>query len=183
MGDTHIHHKLRPYISAEEIKTRVEQMADSLTKDFVGLEDKTVILCILKGAFVFLADLIRNMPISIPVEFCRASSYHDEIESQGKVDLILPPLDKMAGKFVIIVEDIVDTGITMNALVRELERFGVKKAVVCALLSKPSKRKIDVKIHYLGFEVPDLFIVGYGLDYASHYRNLDHLAVVQRTDI
>ncbi len=176
-----IPHSVRPYLSKEKIAKRIEQLSQNLAEEYVGIEDKTVLLCVLKGAFMFTADLVRCLPLNLPIEFCRAKSYGADMESSEKVELELPPESKIAGKYVIIVEDIVDTGLTIDRLMRELNYLRAKRIEVCALLTKPSRRKIQVPIRYIGFEVPDLFFVGYGLDYADLYRNLDHIGVVVPT--
>jgi len=177
-----IPHTIKPYLSKEKITKRVEQMAGELASAYIGLEDKTLFLVVLKGAFVFAADLLRSFPLNVRVEFCRAASYGTGMESSGEVRLDLPPEEVIAGRYCVIVEDIIDTGLTLDALINELLRMRARKVEVCALLSKPSRRKVDVPLNYIGFEVPDLFFVGYGIDYAERYRNLDHLAVVVPRD-
>jgi len=175
-------HVLKPYLSREKISLRIEQLALELSQEYTGVEDNTVLLCVLKGAFVFAADLVRVLPLNIPIEFCRARSYGNEMESSGDVSCQLPPKERLAGMYVILVEDIVDTGETLVKLQQELEKMAVKRVEVCTLLSKPSCRKVKAKPRYVGFEVPDLFFVGYGLDYAEYYRNLDYLATVSLQD-
>ncbi|GAB4151231.1 MAG: hypoxanthine phosphoribosyltransferase [Planctomycetota bacterium] len=171
-------HVLKPYLSSERIRKRIEQLASELVQEYTGVEDQTVFLCVLKGGFVFAADLMRSLALNVPIEFCRAQSYGDSMESSGQVDIQLPDPMLLTGRYVVLIEDIVDTGTTLKEIVRLLHEMAVKRVEICSLLSKPSRRKTDLHVKYIGFEVPDLFFVGYGLDYAELYRNLDYLAVV-----
>ncbi|MDZ7815698.1 MAG: hypoxanthine phosphoribosyltransferase [Planctomycetota bacterium] len=173
-----IPHTLKTYLTKKRIGDRIELLAGKLTDRYTGLEDETVFLCVLKGAFIFSADLVRNIPLNIPLEFCTARSYGDSMNSDGNVSLSLPPKRVLREKNVVILEDIIDTGCTLAVLKDKLKELGASRVEICSLLSKPSRRKAKVEIDYLGFEVPDLFFVGFGLDYAENYRNLDHLAVV-----
>mgnify|MGYP000896184203 CR=1 FL=1 len=178
MSEAVVPHVLRPYLSSDRISRRIEQLGQELAQEYTGIEEQTVALCVLKGGFMFAADLLRVMPLSIPIEFCNAKSYGDAMESSGEVSINLPPRELLAGKYIVVIEDIVDSGVTLKALVAKLHEMAVKRVEICTLLSKPSRRKVSVQVRYVGFEVPDLFFVGYGLDYAELYRNLDYLAVV-----
>jgi hypoxanthine phosphoribosyltransferase len=171
-------HILKPYLSSDRIRKRIEQMALELVHEYTGVEEQTVFLCVLKGGFVFAADLLRNLALNVPIEFCRAKSYGEAMESSGSVQIDLPDPELLKGKYVVIIEDIVDSGVTLRALMAELHKMAVKRVEICTLLSKPSRRKVEIQVKYVGFEVPDQFFVGYGLDYAELYRNLDYLAVV-----
>ena len=181
MDDKTIPHTIRKYLSKQRINKGVEELAKRLTNEYTGLESQTVFICVLKGAFMFTADLVRCLPLNIPIEFCRARSYGDDMETSGEVSIQLPPQEKIAGKYCVILEDIIDTGLTMKKVIGELEKMRAKRVEVCTLLSKPSRRKVKVPVRYIGFEVPDLFFVGYGIDYAELYRNLDYLAVIVPT--
>lgn len=178
MSGNVVPHVLRPYLSSDRIRKRIEQLGQELAQEYTGIEEQTVALCVLKGGFMFAADLLRVMPLSLPIEFCSAHSYGDEMESHGDVTIALPPRELLTGKYVVIIEDIVDSGVTLKTLIAKLHEMAVKRVEICTLLSKPSRRKVSVQVRYVGFEVPDLFFVGYGLDYAELYRNLDYLAVV-----
>jgi len=159
----------RILISRKKINKRVEELARKISKDYKG--KKLVLIGVLKGSFVFLSDLIRNINIPVEIDFIQVSSYGASRVSSGVVkirkDIDLP----VVGKHLLIVEDIVDFGYTMDYLLKFLSAKKTKSVKVCALLDKPSRRRINVPIKYKGFEVPDEFIVGYGLDFKEEYRN------------
>lgn len=163
-------------LSAEEIQSRVEELGREITEDFAG--QQLHVIGVLKGCFVFLSDLVREIELEMSIDFLGLSSYGDSTESSGVVrmtqDLSMP----IEGKDVLIVEDIVDTGLTMKYLVENLETRHPASMSVCTLLTKPANLEIDVPVDYEGFSIPDRFVVGYGLDYAQRYRNLPKIGVV-----
>ena len=161
---------LRPLISARRIKQRVAELARQISEDHRGA--KLTLVIVLKGATVFAADLMRQIGIPFVIDFVRASSYGKAARSSGKVVLSDEAKLDIAGHHVIVVEDIVDTGLTMAALLAALRRLGPASLDVCALLHKPVAGAQPVAIRYKGFEIPDAFVVGYGMDYAERYRNL-----------
>ncbi len=161
--------RLEILISREEIEKRVKELAEEISRDFAG--EDPLMLGILNGAFVFMADLIREMSVPVEVEFIRVKSYSGT-DSTGRIDVIMDVSENVSGKNVVIVEDIVDTGLTMDFLVRRVVEKGAKSVKICALLDKPSRRVVDVKPDYVGFTIPDYFVVGYGLDYNGRYREL-----------
>ena len=165
--------------SAEEVKEMVRGLAARIDADYAGKE--IMMVATLKGALIFTADLIRELKqCSAVLDSIVASSYGNGTETSGKVN-IRKDLDlDIKGKDVIIVEDIIDSGMTMNALLPLLRERGAASVKLCALLSKPSRRKVEVNIDYLGSEVPDEFLVGYGLDYAERYRMLPCIGVLKR---
>jgi hypoxanthine phosphoribosyltransferase len=140
--------------------------------------DGVHIVAVLKGAFMFLSDLIRNMDGFVSLDFMAVSSYAKSTTSSGEVRLLKDLDTTLEGRNVVIVEDIVDTGLTLMYLQEILRARGPKTLRTACLLSKPSRRQVDVKVEYVGFSIEDHFVVGYGLDYAEHYRNLPHIAVV-----
>lgn len=164
----------------EKIRARVKELAQEIERDYRDAEEGIFCVGILKGALVFYADLVRQIQIPVQFDFMAVSSYGVGTESSGNVR-IRRDMDKdVAGKHLILVEDIIDSGTTMKYLLRH---FAVRKPAsmkLCALLSKPSRRKVEVDIDYCGFEVPDEFLVGYGLDYAGKYRNLPYIGVLKR---
>ncbi len=162
-------------IPAAKIEKRVNELARQISSDYIG---KTpLIVGILKGAVFFVSDLLRRLSIPVKVDFMAVSSY-EGTETTGEVK-ILKDLDMpIMGEHVILVEDIVDTGLTMARLIEILEARHPASLRVCALLDKPSRRKVDVPIHYIGFEIPDYFVVGYGLDYNQMFRNLPYIGVL-----
>ncbi len=162
----------------EQIKQRIIELGNQLSDDF---KDKNpLVICVLKGAFVFMSDLIRNMSIPLEVDFMAVSSYGAASKSSGVVkinkDLDVP----VEGRDLIIVEDIADSGLTLNFLQDVLRRKNAKSITVVALFDKPARRKVDIKADYVGFLLPDEFIVGYGLDYAERYRNLPYVGILKR---
>lgn len=159
------------------IKKRVEELALKITEDYT--DRKPHMIGILKGANVFHADLIRAIHLPVTVDFIAVSSYGNSSKTTGEVRILKDPDESLAGRDVILVEDIVDTGLTLNYLLEILRKREPSSLKVATLLSKPSRRQVDVPVDYIGFEIPDRFVVGYGLDYAQRYRNLPFLAVVE----
>src|SRR5690349_21961966 len=169
---------LRPseiLLSSEQIQKRVAAMAAEIRRDF---PDDLHVIAVLKGAFIFLSDLVRHMPGVLSLDFMAVSSYAKGTTTSGEVRLLKDLDTTLDGKHVVIVEDIVDTGLTLLYLQDILRARGPKTLRTACLLSKPSRRQVDVKVEYIGFTIEDRFVVGYGLDYAEQYRNLPHIAVL-----
>jgi hypoxanthine phosphoribosyltransferase len=164
-------------LTADQISARVMEMAERIAADYRDREP--VLIGVLDGAIVFLADLMRALPIPVRVDLVKWSSYGDGASSSGEVQLLKDLSFSVEGKHVLVVEDIVDTGLTLRYLMENMETRGVASLAVAALLDKPSRRKVPVKLDYLGFEVPDEVVVGYGLDYAQRYRNLPYVGVLK----
>ena len=162
--------RLRPLISARRIKNRVAELAGQISDDHQGAPLTLVI--VLKGATIFAADLMRQIGIPFVIDFVRASSYGQAARSSGTVLLRDEARLDIAGHHVIVVEDLVDTGLTISALVAALRQLGPASLDVCALLHKPVASAEPVTIRYKGFDIPDAFVVGYGMDYAERHRNL-----------
>ena len=163
-------------IEAEALRERVEQLAAEISADYAG--KSVVLVCVLKGAVLFLADLMRELTVECEVDFMAVSSYGDATESSGVVR-VLKDLDRpIEGRHVIVVEDIVDSGRTLSKLLEMLGTRGPASLEVCALLTKPSRREVELDAAYTGFEIPDRFVVGYGLDHAERHRNLPHIATL-----
>jgi hypoxanthine phosphoribosyltransferase len=167
---------VRVLYSAESIATRVRELGALITRDYAGRS--LVILPVLKGSFVFAADLIRCIDLPLRVEFLGVASYGSGTRSTGVVQITQDVTAPIAGEDIILVEDIVDTGLTIDYLLRQLHTRGPNSLKVCALLHKPSRAEVQVNIDYLGFTIDDEFVVGYGLDHAQAYRNLPHLSVL-----
>lgn len=163
-------------ISEEDIELRVKELGTFITNDYAG--EEVTILCVLKGAFIFCADLIKQINIPCQVEFISLSSYGDSTTSSGEIKVSMDITGKIEGKNVIIVEDIVDTGLTLKTLKEKLEQNKPRTIRVASLLYKPSKTVHDAKIDYLAFEIEDKFVIGYGLDYAGRYRELPYIGVL-----
>jgi hypoxanthine phosphoribosyltransferase len=162
-------------LTEPQIRQRVRELATEIRRDF---PDGLHLVAVLKGAFMFLSDLIRNMDGFVSLDFMAVSSYAKGTTSSGEVRLLKDLDTTLEGRNVVIVEDIVDTGLTIMYLQEILRARGPKTLRTACLLSKPSRRQVDVKIEYIGFTIEDRFVVGYGLDYAEQYRNLPHIAVV-----
>jgi hypoxanthine phosphoribosyltransferase len=173
----------RPYvidqlISAKSIAARVEALAREISDYYAGT-DKLVVVGLLRGSFVFIADLVREIDLPVEVDFLEVSSYGMGTESSREVRVLKDLRGEIEGKDVLVVEDIVDTG---HTLARVLEFLGTRhpaRLEACALLDKPSRREVEVKAKWVGFEIPDKFVVGYGIDYAQRNRNLPHIGAVR----
>ena len=164
------------YISEEDIKNKIKQLGAQITKDYEG---KTPILVsVLKGSFVFMADLARAIDLNCPVDFMVVSSYGSGTATSGSVKIIKDLQVDIAGKDIIIIEDILDSGVTLSNLRKMLGERGANSIKICTLLDKPARRVADVTPDYKGFTIDDKFIVGYGLDYAEMYRNLPFIGVL-----
>ena len=166
---------MQTLISAEQIQQRVREMAQQIRADH---PDGLHLICVLKGAFVFLSDLARALPGECSLDFMAVSSYGKSTKSSGQVQLIKDLDVDLEGRDVVIVEDIVDTGLTLNYLQDILRARSPRTLRTACLLSKPSRRKVDVKVEYIGFTIEDKFVVGYGLDYAERHRNLPYIGVI-----
>jgi hypoxanthine phosphoribosyltransferase len=163
-------------VQADELQHRIKEMAAEVSRDYKGRD--LLLIGVLKGAVFFLADLMRHLDIPCEVDFMAVSSYGSSTDSSGVVR-ILKDLDApLEGRNVLIVEDIVDSGLTLQYLMRTLEARNPASIEVCALLTKPDRRKVDTPARYVGFEIPDKFAIGYGLDYAERYRNLPYVATL-----
>ena len=163
-------------ISEEEIILRLDALAKAINDDFAG-QDLTVI-CVLKGAFMFCSDLIKKIQLPINLEFIQLSSYGDGMSSTGNVKIEMDISGPIKNKNVLVIEDIVDTGLTIKTLFEMLSIRGPKELKLASLLYKPARNEHPVKIDYLGFEIEDKFVIGYGLDYAGRYRELPYVGVL-----
>lgn len=167
----------RIFFTAETIQARVKELGEQLTKDFFGTNP--LIVGILKGSFIFMADIIRSINTNCEVEFMAVSSYGSGTTTTGAVKINKDLGHDIEGRHVIIVEDILDSGLTLSYLKRYLSVRNPASISICTLLDKPARRNADIHPDYVGFECPDAFIVGYGLDYAEKYRNLPYIGVLK----
>jgi hypoxanthine phosphoribosyltransferase len=174
---TQASNQVKELISAQKIAERVRELGAEIARDYAGKE--LVLVGVLKGSFLFLADLARAIDSTeVRVEFLGVQSYGDETSSSGVVEITLDLKKPIEGKHVLVVEDIVDTGLTMQYIEKNLTTRSPATVKLCALLHKPAREKVKVKIDYLGFTIEDLFVVGYGLDYAQRYRNLPFIGLM-----
>jgi hypoxanthine phosphoribosyltransferase len=163
-------------IGEDDLQARIRELGAELSADYAGRE--VLLVGVLKGAVFFMADLMRSLTIPCEIDFMAISSYGASTDSSGVVR-ILKDLDiNIEGRHVLVVEDIVDSGLTLSYLVRNLESREPASLEVCALLTKPSRREIDVPVRYIGFEIPNRFVIGYGLDFAERYRNLPYVGIL-----
>ena len=176
----------RPYdidamISAKAIAARIEALSAEITAAFEGT-DKLVVVGLLRGSFVFIADLVRELTLPIEVDFLEASSYGDAMESSREVRILKDLRSPIEGRDVLVVEDLIDTGHTMKHVLSLLASRKPARLRSIALLDKPSRREVDIRADWIGFEIPDAFVVGYGIDYAQRNRNLPYIGKVRFTD-
>ncbi len=170
-----------PMISAKAIAARVEELAREIQREFSGT-DKLVVVGLLRGSFVFIADLVRELDLPVEVDFIEATSYGNAMESSREVRILKDLRGEIHDRDVLVVEDIVDTGHTLKHVVGLLRAKGAKRLKTIALLDKPSRREVDIAADWIGFEIPDEFVVGYGIDFAQRNRNLDHIGKVRFID-
>lgn len=163
----------------EEIAARVEQLGAAITRDYAGQE--VAIVCVLKGAALFASDLIRSIDLPLSIGFMYVSSYGSGTKSSGHVQIVKDLDISVEGKHVIIAEDVVDSGNTLSFLLDYLKGKQAAAVDVCAIFDKPSRRVVPVEVKYTGFEIPDEFVIGYGLDYGEKFRNLPYLGVLKRS--
>ncbi|MEQ8173903.1 MAG: hypoxanthine phosphoribosyltransferase [Syntrophomonadaceae bacterium] len=163
----------------EELKNKVAELGSKITEEYRGRE--VLVVGILKGAFIFMADLIREIQIPLEIDFMDVSSYGISTSSSGEVRIIKDLENSIQDKDVLIVEDIIDTGLTLKYITEILKTRNPRSVKVCCMLDKPSRRKTDIQADYVGFTIPDRFVVGYGLDYAEQYRNYPAVCVLKPT--
>jgi len=168
---------IRTMISEVELKERVTELGKKISEDYAGKE--LHLICILRGGAFFMCDLAKSITVPVTIDFMCLSSYGDATESSGIVRIAKDLDDAIEDKEVLIVEDIIDTGRTLHYLLDVLQHRNPKSLKLCTLLDKPDRREIDVAVDYIGFSIPDEFVVGYGLDFAQKYRNLPFVGVVE----
>lgn len=167
-------------IASEKIDRRVKQLAREITRDYKDCKEKPLLLVgVLKGAVFFLADLCRSISLPVEVDFMAVSSYGSTTKTSGVVRILKDLEDDIKGRHVVLVEDIIDTGLTLSYLLRNLKVRKPASLAVCALLSKEGKQRVPIDLKYCGFSIPDEFVVGYGLDFSQRYRNLPYIATLK----
>lgn len=171
---------MRVLIPAEQLQAKIDELAVAIALDYEG--SRPILVCVLKGAVFFVADLARRLRFDLEIEFMAVSSYGQSSESSGVVRILKDLDTDIEGRHVLIVEDIIDSGLTLQYLTRSLRNRNPASLEIVTLLSKPARRTADLHCRYTGFEIPNEFVVGYGLDYADKYRNLPYLGVVDDAD-
>lgn len=164
-------------ITEEELKAKVKELGELLSREYEGRNP--LVICVLKGAFMFMSDLVKSMTVPLEVDFMAVSSYGKSTRSSGEVKIIKDLDTPVEGRHVLIVEDIIDSGLTLSYLIDVLERRNALSVQIVALFDKPGRRTVDLEPDYKGFTIPDAFIVGYGLDYSEKYRNLPFVGVLK----
>ena len=168
--------KLEVLIPAESLQSCVREMGAQISRDYAGRRPE--LICVLKGAMVFMSDLVRAIDLPLTMDFIAVSSYGKGMNTTGEVKIVKDLDEPLEGRDIILVEDILDTGLTLSYLMRSFISRGATSVKIATLLNKPDRRKVDVEVSYQGFEIPDKFVVGYGLDFAERYRNLPYIAVL-----
>lgn len=166
-------------ISREDIAKKVKEMGQKITEDYKDQDKPLVVISVLKGAIPFTADLIRAIDLPLRLEVLVASSYGSGTVSSGKVNIKYKSFDDLSGCNVILVDDIIDSGYTLQAIGQTMEDFNPAHVAYCTFLNKPERRKSDLKVDYMGFDIPDKFVIGYGLDYDSKYRELPDIEYIE----
>lgn len=172
--------KLNTLICQEELHKRIKELAEQIGKDYAGRD--LLLIAVLKGSFMFLADLVRELDCHVAVDFMGTSSYGASTQSSGEVRITKDLEQSVAGRHVLLIEDIVDTGLTLRYLVDTLRARQPASLKVCALLDKPARRRVRIGLDYYGFIIPNAFVVGYGLDYQEKYRGLPYVGVLDEED-
>ena len=167
-------------IPEEEVEKKIREMAEQITKDYAGKELK--LICILKGSVFFTTELAKRIGLPVKLDFMSVSSYGDDVNSSGRVRIVKDLDESIRGQDVLVIEDIIDSGHTLSFLLEMLKSRQPESIALCTLLDKPSRRVVDVHVDYSGFEIPDEFVVGYGLDYAQRYRALPYIGVLHFED-
>ena len=168
----------RPIVTQEQMRSRIRELGKQISADYVGKD--LVLVGVLKGAYAFFADLARAIRIPVRIDFIIVTSYGTQAKTSGKVKLMTELTETIRDRDVLLVEDIVDSGLTVQYLTKALAKQKPRSIKVCTLLSKPERRVVDVQLQYIGFKIPNQYVVGYGLDYRQKYRNLPYLAVLDQ---
>ena len=177
MNDNMKEDVLRVLLSEDEIREKVRELGGKITADYKN--SNLMLVTVLKGAVVFLADLMRQIDVPAEIDFMVVSSYGSGVKSSGVVKIVKDLDVPLAGKDILIVEDILDSGLTLSYIKELLESRGPRSILIATLLDKPSRRKVDLQADYIGFSVPDEFVIGYGLDYDEKYRNLPYIGILK----
>ncbi|MBO6015764.1 MAG: hypoxanthine phosphoribosyltransferase [Lachnospiraceae bacterium] len=169
--------KISVMISEEEVDRRIQEIGEQISKDYKG--EQVHLVCVLRGGSFFMCELSKRISIPVTLDFMSVSSYGNDMKSSGVVKIVKDLDDPLKDKHVIVVEDVVDSGRTLSYLLEMLKKREPKSLRLCTLLDKPERRVVDVNVDYTGFEIPDKFVVGYGLDFAQKYRNLPYIGVIE----
>ena len=169
--------RVRVLLTEQEVDAKIQEIGEQISKDYAG--QQVHLVCVLKGGSFFMCELAKRISVPVSIDFMSVSSYGKDTKSSGVVKIVKDLDESIKGKDVIVVEDIVDSGRTLSYLLAMLQDRGPKSLRLCTLLDKPDRRVVDVKVDYTGFQIPDEFVVGYGLDYDQKYRNLPYIGIVE----
>lgn len=169
--------RIRVLLSEEEVDAKIKQIGEQISRDYAG--GQVHLVCVLKGGSFFMCELAKRITVPVSLDFMSVSSYGSETKSSGVVKIVKDLDEPLKDKNVIVIEDIVDSGRTLSYLMSMLKERGPSSVKLCTLLDKPERRVVDVKVDYTGFQIPDEFVVGYGLDYDQKYRNLPYIGIVE----
>ena len=169
--------QIKVLLSEEEVDRRIQEIGEQISKDYEGKQ--VHLICVLKGGSFFMCELAKRITVPVSLDFMSVSSYGSDTKSSGVVKIVKDLDDSILDKDVLVIEDIVDSGRTLSYLMEMLKDRGPKSLKLCTLLDKPSRRVVDVNVDYTGFQIPDEFVVGYGLDYDQRYRNLPYIGIVE----
>lgn len=172
----------RKMYTEEQIAVRVKELGAQITADFKDKEEDIIVICLLKGSILFMADLCRSIELPLKMDFMSVSSYGDDFISSREVKIVKDLDENIMGKHVIVVEDIIDSGLTLKKVMKILGNRDPKSISLCTLLNKDARREADVKVQYIGFNIDDEFVLGYGLDYKQEYRNIPYVAIMGPLD-
>ncbi len=172
----------RKMYTEEQIAARVKELGAQITEDFKDKEEDIIVICLLKGSILFMADLCRSIELPLKMDFMSVSSYGDDFISSREVKIVKDLDENIMGKHVIVVEDIIDSGLTLKKVMKILGNRDPKSISLCTLLNKDARREADVKVQYIGFNIEDEFVLGYGLDYKQEYRNIPYVAIMGPLD-
>ena len=173
-------HHVKEMLTEDAVNKRIRELGEKISEDYAGQEIRMI--CVLKGGSFFMCELAKRISVPVSIDFMSVSSYGGDTKSSGVVKIVKDLDESIAGKDVLVVEDIIDSGRTLSYLMAMLRDRGPKSLKLCTLLDKPDRRVIDVKVDYTGFEIPDEFVVGYGLDYDQLYRNLPYIGMIEFED-
>ncbi len=169
---------VRKLITEEEISKRVKELGAQITEDFKDKEEELLVICLLKGSIIFMADICREIKLPLKMDFMSVSSYGDATESSREVKILKDLDENIMGKDVIVVEDIIDSGLTLKKVMQILGNRSPKSISLCTLLNKPARREANVDVQYIGFDIENEFVLGYGLDFSQEYRNIPYIGVM-----
>lgn len=169
---------VKKLITEDEIKNRIRELGQNITKDFENDDAEFIVVGILKGSILFMADLIREIKLPLKIDFMEVSSYGDDYESSREIKIIKDLDYSVRGKNVLVVEDIIDSGLTLKKILQLIGKRNPKNVILCTLLDKKARREVEVDIQYAGFEIPNEFVLGYGLDFKQEYRNIPYIGLM-----